>query len=630
MQQLSRSKLKKEGISMNRFRLGLLAFMACVFILIGSAWAAEYSGLWVGKVTINAVSEVNRREPDLSFDLGMIGVKSENTFIIKGDTWNYNDAGSEPGIDGNSKNWKQTGYNDSSWSSGDAALGYGAGEFTTVSYGPDPEQKYPTTYFRKCFTVDDPGAYEGLNLYVWRDDGVIVYLNGEEVLRNNLSPSYVDFDTLAISEITENTLLQLTIPAGLLLEGSNCIAAEVHLANTNDEDCLFDLKLAGILKDPETTELIPLESMDWKYHHSQWGPGAASETDPMDTDWHGTAYDDNGWDTGQAQFGYGEGDETTELISGTELKPPTAYFRRAFSIDLSLFTHLRLLLLQDDGSVVYINGHEVVRENLPSETITHTTPPIKALGSADENFYVVREIDLSGAAGLDLQPPPANNIVAVEVHQHPSEFGDASAAATALTRTPAAFDLRLILHVDETGTARLLKEVIQMYDETNEELVLLTNHTLIPQYEGIPDATRDGERVGRRMSSIGFDFNGTSIGCSGAFNTTGSIACNFILESDHSTNPFLHRYHPDHDNLDERYEEYAQESYRIERSIKIDFDDRYPPDTDKAERRSPPGWSLDMLGGQYTETLKGLHKEDLTISGYFVINRVSLIDNIKE
>ena len=42
---------------------------------------------------------------------------------------------------------------------GTAELGYGDGdEYTVVSFGPDPNNKYITTYFRHAFNVVDASA----------------------------------------------------------------------------------------------------------------------------------------------------------------------------------------------------------------------------------------------------------------------------------------------------------------------------------------------------------------------------------------------------------------------------------------------------------------------------------------
>ena len=165
-----------------------------------------------------------------------------------------------------------------------------------------------------------------------------------------------------------------------------------------------------------------------------------------------------------------------------------------------------------------------------------------------------------------------------------------------------------------------------MYDSSSQDVVLLADHTLVPAYAGV--AFRDGEAVGRRISAPEFDFAAPYVVCSGGF--SGSVTCTFTLGANHPTNPFLHKYHPDHDNLDPRYENVAQEAYAIEREIAVEFGTRYPPDEDLTERVPPPGWGASMLGGTYTETLTGLHKTPIKVQGSFVLQRVSEADHLNE
>jgi len=327
------------------------------------------------------------------------------------------------------------------------------------------------------------------------------------------------------------------------------------------------------------------------------------------------------WSSGQGQFGYGEGDESTFPSDSA----PTVYFRKRFSATAAGFNQLRILLLRDDGAVVYVNGAEVLRSNMPPGEIDYGTSPLKALGAAEEGLYLVADVDAPA-----LNPGTDANVLAVELHQHPAELGGPTGGgAPALTRTAAPLDLRLLFHVDgETPPqVRLLKEVIQVYDRNAGAYVLLTDHTLVPNYTGV--AVRDGVPVGRRLSAVGFDFQGTHLTCTDNGFGSGTVDCSMTLGRNHPTNPFLHRYHPDHDNLDERYEDAVEEAYAVTRDITLSFSSRYPPDEDLPQRAVPPaGWGFDMLGGYYTETLTGIHKDPITVHGPFTLRRVVRTDTL--
>jgi len=593
---------------MKRLLLSLLVALLSTFFLVAPVSAGQYSGLWVGTATLKYVSEVNKQYSDLSFDLGLVGVKAHDTMISTGAVWKYNDTSALPGSD-----WMIPGFDDTGWSANPAPLGLAHGEATTVT-------KQTTVYFRKNFSVPDLSPYSGLKVRAWRDDGLVLYLNGEEIFRDNLPSGSIDFNTFAQAEITEDPpLVEFTLPTTLLQVGENLLAAEVHLASGADNDLFMDLELSGTLEEPANSELIGLEASNWKYHDSRWGPGAGSEEDSIDADWQALAYNDSGWPAGQPQFGYGEDDQKTTVSESA----PTIYFRKKFSVNNSDLTHLRLLLLRDDGAVVYVNGSEILRSNMPAGIIEHTTAPVKGLGSADEGRYLVVDVDVPA-----LNPGPDGNVVAVELHQHPAELGGSSGGSgTALTRTAAVLELRLLFHVDGGDQVRLLKEVIQVYDSSTQKYVLLTDHTKVPNYTGV--AVLDGEPVGRRLSSVGFDFAGTYLECNGALSKSGAVECLLTLKSDHPTNPFLHRYHPDHDNLDERYENMVVEAYEVKRTITLSFSDRYPPDEDLPQRSvTPAGWGDTLLGGYYDETLTGLHKDALRVYGPFILRKVVNTDTL--
>lgn len=159
-------------------------------------------------------------------------------------TWKYLDNGSNQGTA-----WRAIGFNDSTWASGPAQLGYGDGdEATAVSYGPNGSAKYITTYFRHVFSVASPSSYQSLTLRVVRDDGAIVYLNGVEVFRSNMPAGAVTSSTLASTAIggaDESAWQQTTISPSLLVSGNNVVAVEMHQSGGTSSDLSFALELVG-------------------------------------------------------------------------------------------------------------------------------------------------------------------------------------------------------------------------------------------------------------------------------------------------------------------------------------------------------------------------------------------------
>jgi len=178
------------------------------------------------------------------------GLAADLPLIPFGSTWKYLDNGSNQGTA-----WRANAFNDAAWPAGPAELGYGDGdEATVVSYGANAAAKYVTTYFRKTITIADPTAFVGYAMRIHRDDGVIVYVNGTEVLRQNFSQGTISSSALAyqaVSTSEEGQLLQLLLTPAQFTSGSNTIAVEVHQNAANSSDLSFDLELLGLDPTPE-------------------------------------------------------------------------------------------------------------------------------------------------------------------------------------------------------------------------------------------------------------------------------------------------------------------------------------------------------------------------------------------
>ena len=176
---------------------------------------------------------------------------SELALVEAGESWAYDDSGTDLGSD-----WRAADYDDSTWARGAAPLGYGdSHQVTTVSYGSDANLKHSTTYFRLAFEIDDVStdalATAEVELTLLVDDGAIVWLNGEEAARDNISTdpaSYYTYADAAVSSTEETAYTELELDPSLLAEGRNVLAVEVHQAAGNSSDLGFDLTLSlGVL-----------------------------------------------------------------------------------------------------------------------------------------------------------------------------------------------------------------------------------------------------------------------------------------------------------------------------------------------------------------------------------------------
>ena len=174
----------------------------------------------------------------------LAGSATNVTLVATGWVWRYRDTGEDLG-----SAWTGLDFDDSGWASGRAKFGYGNGdEATVVSYGPDPSAKYITTYFRSHFMVTDPSALSTLSLRVLRDDGVVVYLNGWEVYRDNMPDGPIDYLTRAASTAADGGTTYFVSPpvdAGYFVAGDNVVAAEIHQRSGTSSDIAFDLEFTG-------------------------------------------------------------------------------------------------------------------------------------------------------------------------------------------------------------------------------------------------------------------------------------------------------------------------------------------------------------------------------------------------
>ncbi|MDP2316480.1 MAG: CotH kinase family protein [Pseudomonadota bacterium] len=143
----------------------------------------------------------------------------------------------------------------------------------------------------------------------------------------------------------------------------------------------------------------------------------------LGTAWRAPAYDDTAWSQGAAPLGYGEDYLATTISSGSDPAAPTitSYFRYTFSVaSLADITKLSVGLIRNDGAAVYLNGTEILRDNLPADA-SYDTPALAPLSAADEVLWVTVDVD----PALLVDGP---NVLAVELHQSDAGLQAAYAA----------------------------------------------------------------------------------------------------------------------------------------------------------------------------------------------------------
>ncbi len=175
------------------------------------------------------------------------GGSNSTSLFTKGSSWSYYDQGSLDGEGWTAKDYSGT------WSSGNAPLGYDTGNATkaaayntTLSYGSNSSNKYPTYYFRKQVNLSTaPQSDETFTLDWIADDGFVVYVNGTEAGRflmdKTPNPTFNSFaDTYANANPESG---QMSLSASLFQKGNNVIAVELHNNSASSTDVYWDAGL---------------------------------------------------------------------------------------------------------------------------------------------------------------------------------------------------------------------------------------------------------------------------------------------------------------------------------------------------------------------------------------------------
>ncbi|MFT4666797.1 MAG: hypothetical protein ACI9XB_003764 [Gammaproteobacteria bacterium] len=164
----------------------------------------------------------------------------------QGSSWRYWDNSADPG-----SMWNAAGIDDSSWPVGVGHFGFGEGDEETALNGG-----LASYYFRKKVDIVDVSQLNSLYLNMIHDDGAIVYVNGQEVLRTEMMPlGTINHNTSArqsINDKIQNDFFTYKIDPSYFVSGENTIAISVRNRNAADGDLSFDCFIStGFLYDQD-------------------------------------------------------------------------------------------------------------------------------------------------------------------------------------------------------------------------------------------------------------------------------------------------------------------------------------------------------------------------------------------
>jgi hypothetical protein len=174
-------------------------------------------------------------------------------------------------------------------------------------------------------------------------------------------------------------------------------------------DVLLALPLLGLFPDARTagaeTLLEAGGSTVWKFLDTGAEP---------DERWRQPQFDDSKWTAGHAPLGYGDSRLRTLLRYGPDPahKRITTWIRGQFdAAEIKPDDQIILSVCVDDGAVIYLNGNELSRVNMPAGRVTASTLAAHAIGDPDEGLYL--RLLVPPTAVRPKQP----NTLAIELHQ---------------------------------------------------------------------------------------------------------------------------------------------------------------------------------------------------------------------
>ncbi len=172
--------------------------------------------------------------------------------IPAGSAWKFDDSGTDHG-----ESWRSSGFDDSTWGEGPAPLGFGRINDTTLATtvnGTAPRKI--TFYCRRSFEVTEVATIVGASVNLHADGGAVVYLNGVEIVRDNMPEGPVTPTTVSTNDGNEGVFDPFKFDHTLLLEGTNLITVEVHNRSAGSSDMVFDLELSHDRLNPKAVVTI--------------------------------------------------------------------------------------------------------------------------------------------------------------------------------------------------------------------------------------------------------------------------------------------------------------------------------------------------------------------------------------
>jgi hypothetical protein len=318
-------------------------------------------------------------------------------------------------------------------------------------------QFLPRYYFHLRDLIETTFSAEQLGPFLDNLLGDFVPANTIEQMKNFVAARNQHVLSLIPSELTiDSDLHQLnkyyrSIDDSFTLYGTadpvetRSVLVDGQLAVWTPVEGMWDFGGAGGI----TETLVSARSV-WKYLDDGSNQGTASDG----SNWFAHPnYNDINWRQGPAELGYGDASQGRQEGTVVNSGPSgdrfiTTYFRHSFDVsNASQYSRMYLQLLRDDGAVVYLNGVEVVRSNMPGRDIDYLTRASSGMSGTSEYTFTEFSVDASLLSN-------GTNVLAVEIHQSSPTSSDIS------------FDLELVGIMPSHGAGQLWPGINRIVVET--------------------------------------------------------------------------------------------------------------------------------------------------------------------
>lgn len=287
------------------------------------------------------------------------------------------------------------------------------------------------------------------------------------------------------------------------------------------DDDAFKRDQGRVFAQLDTNVIVPPVAV-WQWLHPTDGVDPAATTPNFHTAFARPDFDDSDWKTGRDDpsptggFGYGSG-FANDIGTPASGRRHSAYFRHTFEIDAS-YENLVLAMRRDDGVIIYLDGVEVARDNMPAGIDGHT---LRASAVITDGAEEARAIGVP----LNTRIEPGRHVLAISLHNVNPTSSDLHIGSIALIGRRIGSEVTELtdpeslmghaehmLSINRRDLALIdLDKVVAL--SPDNAAVLIRRAELLEELEQWEAAARDFKRIHERFEPLKLDWHYREANC---------------------------------------------------------------------------------------------------------------------